>query len=192
MKRLLRLAALALVVACNNGQSPPPDTVPAPSASATTTSTDPTTSATASASVAPSATPSAAPAPTGPMLFLVATDPTAGAKQPGATKIGCDDWLVPRAVALTATDKKGQIVEAMTKLLGEMKSKLTVGSVKDGPDGTFTLDLKGTLSFGGTCDPPRLINSVEKTAGQFGKVTISVNGQTKTWRCAGDESGKCK
>ena len=126
------------------------------------------------------------------MLFRVAADPTAGAKQPAATKIGCDDWIVPGAVTLAATDKKGQIVEAVTKLLGEMKSKLTVGAVKDGPDGTFTLDLKGTLTFGGTCDPPRLINSVEKTAGQFGKVTISVNGQTKTWRCAGDESGKCK
>ncbi len=198
MNKLLSLACFAVLVACNNGQSPPPDTAPTPSASAaaSTTAADTTPSATASAAVTPSATPSAtasaAPAPTGPMLFLVATDPTAGAKQPGATKIGCDDWLVPRAVALTATDKKGQIVEAITKLLGEMKSKLTVGSVKDGPDGTFTLDLKGTLTFGGTCDPPRLINSVEKTAGQFGKVTISVNGQTKTWRCAGDESGKCK
>lgn len=126
------------------------------------------------------------------MLFLVASDPTAGSKQPGAIKIGCDDWLVPRAITLVAVDKKGQIVEAMTKLLGELKSKLTIASVKDAPDGSFVLDLKGTLSFGGMCDPPRLINEVEKTVGQFGKVTISVGGQTKPWRCAGDESGKCK
>ncbi len=182
----------------NDGPSQPPETATAAASASAAPAASSATPA-ASANAAPSASPSgsasasATPeAPTGPQLWMVAADPTTGAKQPGAIKVGCDDWLVAKPIALVAADKKGQLVEATTKLLAEIKSKLTIASVKDAPDGSFALDLKGALAFGGTCDPPRLITAVEKTVGQFGKVTISVNGQTKVWRCAGDESGKCK
>ncbi len=181
----LSIAVLAFVAACGRkeGEGAP---VASTVQSATAASAS---SPNVVGSVEPAASASAAPAV--PMLWLVASDPTVGAKQPGAIKIGCDDWLVPKPASLTATDTKGRLVEAVAKLLGEMKSKLAVASVKDGPDGALLLDLKGTLSFGGLCDPPRLIQPVERTAGQFGKVTISVNGQARTWRCANDESGKC-
>jgi hypothetical protein len=185
MKRFALLASI-LVLGCNDGSAP----VAPSSAAVTAASSPPSTTATPGLSASTAPSPSSAPAP-GTVLWLVATDPTVGAKQPGAVKIGCDDWLVPTPVTLTASDKKGQLVEATTKLLAAMHSKLTVAAVKDAPDG-LALDLKGPLSFGGTCDPPRLIQPVERTVAQFGKVTLSVDGQARAWRCAADESGKCK
>jgi hypothetical protein len=116
-------------------------------------------------------------------------DPKASSK-PGATKVGCDEYLVPKIVKLTATDKKAQLQEAITKLFVEMGEKLTPAVT--GKDGAFTVDVKGKLSFGGTCDVPRKLGAITKTADTFGTVKFTLNGSEKNWRCLGDESGKCK
>lgn len=172
MRTAALIALVAWGIACNKSTPATPDP---------TTATTPAVSS--SAATSPSTT---------PVMWLVAADPTVGAKQPGAVKIGCDDWLVPTPVQLHAEDAKGRLIETMVALLAALKSSLSVATVEAQPDGSFVLDLKGSLRFGGLCDPPRLIQPVERTAAQFGRVTIRVDGKTKTWRCANDESGKCE
>lgn len=125
-------------------------------------------------------------------IWTAVVDGDAAAASPVAIKIGCGDWLVPKSIEVTASDKTGRLSEEMTKLFREMQSDVAVGSVTETKSGALVLDLKGELAFGGACDSPRFIGAVEKTAGQFGAVNISLNGDAKAWRCAADESGHCK
>ncbi len=125
--------------------------------------------------------------------------------RPDAKKIGCDDYAVPVTLAATidpktplrdtmaalvaATDKEANGLGFMTAL---SKSSLTVGDIATKDDGTFVIDLVGTLSSGGVCDDPRIKAQVELTAKQFGKAEIRLNGSESKWRCLGDQSGRCK
>lgn len=194
------LVLLVLFCACGNNAPPPDSPKPEPTVAQSATATAPSASASASAvassvpSAAPSAVPSAAPAPAVPAdsvaLYLADTDPKTSTK-PGATKIGCDEYLVPKIVKVAGADKKAQLQDAMTKLLAEMKEKLTT-AVTAGKDGGLVVDVRGKMTFGGTCDAPRKLGQITKTAEAFGPVKFTLNGSAKSWDCLGDESGKCK
>ena len=123
----------------------------------------------------------------------------------GAAIVGCNDYLVPVTVNISGATPEARAAAALNKLLslteadlkgfgyqsGFSPSMLKV-SVERKADGKLVIDLKGTLTAGGTCAVPRMKSQIERTAAQFGRVSILVNGSEAQWRCFGDESGNCK
>jgi hypothetical protein len=192
---------LAVVLACGKEAPPADNPKPEPSTSPSQLIPDSIASSVPSSTASAAPTASIAPAPTttstsvappgSAALYLLDIDKKASTK-PNAVKVGCDDFLVPKMVKLTKTEKKDQLEEALTMLFAEMKEKLTpkVTTVKEGE--SYAVNITGSLKFGGTCDVPRKVGMITNTAEQFGKIQYSLNGSASAWRCLGDESGKCK
>ncbi len=142
-------------------------------------------------------------------LYLVAYENTpawtAAAKNPGAEKIGCNDYVTP-----VKTTIKGNPLSPLRLALEVLFSTTKADAAKLGlntavnpnmvktaslsqqTDGTFVVSLTGGFSPAGECDDPRIKAQVEKTVSQFGKYKILLNGSEANWRCLGDLSGKCK
>ncbi|TAL19674.1 hypothetical protein EPN90_02705 [Patescibacteria group bacterium] len=141
-------------------------------------------------------------------IYLIAEDGTYArddaAKVFGAKIIGCNDYAVPVRIP---SEIDVSLKNYLTFLLGfsDRKAtedygyrnylaaqKLTVDTVDKTADGSFLVNLKGEIFSAGVCDDPRIIEQVELTAAQFGKVKILLNGSESAWRCFGDQSGLCK
>jgi hypothetical protein len=150
----------------------------------------------------------AAPSGTAAKIYLLGLDGQPSwqraRKASGAEIVGCNDYLVPVAVEIAGGSPEARAAAAINKLLSLTEKDLsTFGyqsaftpamlkvSVTRGADGTLVIDLKGNLAVGGTCAVPRMKSQIEKTAAQFGRFVIRVNGSEAQWRCLGDESGKC-
>jgi hypothetical protein len=100
----------------------------------------------------------------------------------------------PEARAAAAINKLLSLTEKDLSTFGYQSAftpAMLKVSVTRGADGTLVIDLKGNLAVGGTCAVPRMKSQIEKTAAQFGRFVIRVNGSEAQWRCLGDESGKC-
>jgi hypothetical protein len=123
----------------------------------------------------------------------------------GAEIIGCNDYLVPVTVNIPNGSPEARASATMNKLLSLTEEDVSAfgyqsainpsmlkASVERKADGKLVIDLKGTLTVAGVCGVPRLMSQIERTAAQFGRVSILVNGSEAEWRCFGDESGRCQ
>lgn len=122
----------------------------------------------------------------------------------GAEIVGCNDYLVPVTVNISGETPEARAEAALHKLLSLTEEDLSKfgyqsgllpsslkASVAQKAAGNLVIDLKGTLTAGGVCAVPRIKSQIERTASQFGRVAILVNGSEAEWRCFGDESGRC-
>lgn len=118
-------------------------------------------------------------------VFLVAV----GDEGKTGEAIGCGDSLVAVSRDITPTTKPleaamKELLSLKTRDYGESglitalyQSNLTVKSVAIS-NGTATVKLSGTVTSGGTCDDPRIVQQLKATALQFTsvkKVDISIN-----------------
>jgi hypothetical protein len=110
------------------------------------------------------------------------------------TRVGCGDSLVAVTRALEGESTGAATPEAALAALLSIHdrgygqsglynalaaSRLRVGRVDVGTDGTAAVDLSGTLTMGGECDAPRIEAQLRETLMQFADVhavSISVNG----------------
>ena len=119
--------------------------------------------------------------------------------------IGCNDYLVPVTVNIPGGSPEARAEATMNKLLSLAEQDLSAfgyqssfspsmlkASVERKADGRLVIDLKGTLTVAGVCAVPRMKYQIDRTAVQFGRVSILVNGSEAGWRCFGDESGRCE
>lgn len=116
-------------------------------------------------------------------IFLVALNDNGAS----GSQIGCGDSLVavtrtiPTPASIKATLE--QLFSVKTQFYGESglynalyQSNLTVQNITN-QNGTFVIELVGTLQLGGECDNPRVESQLLQTAGQFGNpVNILLNG----------------
>ncbi len=119
-------------------------------------------------------------------IFMIATEDNGKAGK----KIGCNDSVVAveRVIASTTaplTSSIRELVAQHDQFYGQSglynalyQSSLQVNSVSLSK-GKATVNLKGTLVIGGTCDAPRVTAQIQETALQFStvkQVVVLVNG----------------
>lgn len=137
-------------------------------------------------------------------------------ESPGAKKIGCDEYLVPKVKEL---EGEATLENVMRALLGSKPSEfgadvLSATAFTDGyiqldevqeppePKNTdpFRVRLKTNPAAGltGACDAPRIKEQITETIRAYtdtkggAPFQITLNGKLRSWECLGDESGKCK
>jgi len=121
-------------------------------------------------------------------LFYVAV----GDDGVSGTRIGCDDSLVMRTTEpVTFTD---QVEASFDRLLGDHAQQLGESGLRNAlyqsdlsyvdstvSGDTVTVDLTGKLTSSGTCDDPRIIAQLERTASVaagVGHAIVKVDGKT--------------